>query len=98
MPFMALETRNSIRGNRLRMTADEALEVMFGLRGELEVRSEDVPMRHAYSHRTQHSLVIGLMHPTNACLHMYDCIDLCIFSLCAAIKDPGRPGPEAGAP
>ena len=38
MPFMALETRNSRTGNRLRMTSDEALEVMFGLRAELEVR------------------------------------------------------------
>lgn len=38
MPFMAQETRNSRTGNRLRMTSDEALEVMFGLRAELEVR------------------------------------------------------------
>ena len=38
MPFMAMEKSNN-RGNRIRMTADEALEVLFGLRGELEVRS-----------------------------------------------------------
>ncbi len=39
MPFCALESRNSGRsGHRLRLTAEDALDVMIGLREELEVR------------------------------------------------------------
>ena len=41
MPFIVLERRNN-RANRLRMTSDEALDVMIGLRGELEVRVWDL--------------------------------------------------------
>ena len=48
MPFMAMEKSNN-RGNRIRMTADEALEVLFGLRGELEVRGGTTLMMMALS-------------------------------------------------
>lgn len=38
MPFEATETKNSRFGNRVRMSPEEALDVMHALRDELEVR------------------------------------------------------------
>lgn len=37
MPFMVVETRNSRAGPRLRVTEREALDILAGVRGELEV-------------------------------------------------------------
>ncbi len=38
MPFMVDETKNSRGGARIRVTEDDAWELLAGVRGELEVR------------------------------------------------------------